>query len=240
MTSLHVRNLSKAYCGRLALEDISFSAASPQVIGLLGANGAGKSTLMRILAGVIPADAGEVESCGLRLGADDAAMREIIGYLPENAPLYGNLRVVESLRFMARMHGLHGDAMHLAVGQALECCRLSAVRDRLCGTLSKGYRHRLGMAQAIIHKPPLLILDEPTDGLDPLQKVEARQLIRELGGQSIVLISTHIVEEIPQLCDRAIVLGHGRIIHDGAAPRNLLSMLENDGIGGAATEEQAS
>ena len=184
------------------------------MIGLLGANGAGKSTLMRILAGVIPADAGEVESCGLRLGADDAAMREIIGYLPENAPLYGNLRVIESLRFMARMHDLHGGAMHLAVGRALECCRLSAVRDRLCGTLSKGYRHRLGLAQAIIHKPPLLILDEP--------------------------ISTHIVEEIPQLCDRAIVLGHGRIIHDGAAPRNLLSMLENDGIGGAATEVQAS
>ncbi len=226
-TSLQLSHLNKSYCGVPALRDVSFSVDTPQVVGLLGTNGAGKSTLMRIIAGYIPFESGTIEICGIRHNDDKADVRQFIGYLPENAPLPPALRVSEALKFAAQMHNLSGKALKCAVDEAIQRCELASVRDSITATLSKGYRHRLGLALAIIHHPQLLILDEPTDGLDPLQKLEARRLLRTLGEEAIVLVSTHIIEEIPQLCERTIILNAGELIYDGAPPQDLLAMLKN-------------
>ncbi|MGN0866211.1 MAG: ABC transporter ATP-binding protein [Oligosphaeraceae bacterium] len=218
---LNVRGIAKAFAGVPVLQGISFSLEKPQVVALLGANGAGKSTLMRILAGILPPDAGTVEVAGHSLEAEPELARRNLGYLPETAPFTSGFRVKELLRFTARAQGLRGAAEAQALETVLTDCGLSTMDRRICDQLSKGYRRRLGLAQALIHRPPLLMLDEPTDGLDPIQKNAARALLRQLGARHALLLSTHLLEEVPLICDRVLMLQGGRLVYDGPVPQDL-------------------
>ena len=207
---LKIQGIAKGFAGVPVLQDISFSLEHPQVVALLGANGAGKSTLMRILAGILPPDKGTVEIAGHSLEAEPEQARRSLGYLPETAPFASGFRVEELLRFTAQAQGLRGTQANQALKTVLADCGLSPVAHRICDHLSKGYRRRLGLAQALIHRPPLLMLDEPTDGLDPIQKNAARALLRQLGTQHALLLSTHLLEEVPLICDRVLILQGGR------------------------------
>lgn len=220
---LQVKGLSKAFAGMPVLRQISFSLDRPQVVALLGANGAGKSTLMKILAGFLPPDEGTVEIGGFSLEREPERARHCLGYLPENAPLQAGFRVDELLHFTAQAQGLRGEEERAARKNALAECGLEGVARRLCDQLSKGYRRRLGLAQALLHRPPLLMLDEPTDGLDPIQKQSARALLRHLGTRHALLLSTHLLEEVPLICDRVLMLRDGRLAYDGPVPQDLES-----------------
>lgn len=218
---LQVQGIRKAFSGATVLDDVSFTLERPQAVALLGANGAGKSTLMRILAGYLPADDGAVQIAGVELSCAPENARHHLGYLPENAPFHTGFRVSEVLHFAAQAQGLRGKAAQAAVDSALEECSLVQVATRICDQLSKGYRRRLGLAQALVHRPRLLMLDEPTDGLDPIQKSSARQLLRSLGQKHALLLSTHLLEEVPLVCDRVLMLRHGRLVYDGPVPDDL-------------------
>jgi ABC-2 type transport system ATP-binding protein len=218
---LRIQGVRKAFSGTTVLDGISFTLEHPQAVALLGANGAGKSTLMRILAGFLPADDGTVQIAGTDLARNPEAARHHLGYLPESAPFHAGFRVSEVLHFAAEAQGLHGKAAQDAVDSALEECSLTQVASRICDQLSKGYRRRLGLAQALVHRPGLLMLDEPTDGLDPLQKDSARKLLKALGKKHALLLSTHLLEEVPLVCDRVLMLQHGRLVYDGAVPGDL-------------------
>ncbi len=218
---LEVRGLRKGFSGVTVLHEISFAIEKPQVVALLGTNGAGKSTLMRTIAGYLPADAGSIRIGGVALEEAPEVARHAMGYLPENAPSYTGFRVREALRFTAEAQGLRGRAAAAAVEAAIQECALEAVADRICDQLSKGYHRRLGLAQAMVHRPPLLMLDEPTDGLDPIQKNAARALLKNLGEKHAVLVSTHLLEEVPMICDRVLMLKDGKITYDGPVPGDL-------------------
>ncbi len=220
-TPLTVQGISKAFAGIPVLQDISFSLEAPQVVALLGANGAGKSTLMRILAGILPPDGGTVSVAGHSLEEEPEQARRNLGYLPETAPFLSGFRVEELLHFTAQAQGLRGTAELQARETVLADCGLSSMAHRICDHLSKGYRRRLGLAQALIHRPPLLMLDEPTDGLDPIQKNAARTLLRQLGRRHALLLSTHLLEEVPLICDRVLMLQGGRLVYDGPVPQDL-------------------
>lgn len=209
---LTIHDVHKSFGAHPVLRGVSFEVKSGEVVGLLGLNGAGKTTLMRIMTGFLSADSGSVELDGISLSANPSAVKARIGYLPEQAPVYGEMRVQEFLEFIAEARGIPRDERSVAIDRVLESCRLSEMRWRLAGKLSKGYRHRLGLAQAVIHNPSLLILDEPTDGLDPVQKVEAREMIAELGRDRAVIVSTHIMEEVNVMCSRTVVLENGVIV----------------------------
>ncbi len=207
-------NLSKRYGEILAVDDVSFSVNPGEVLGFLGANGAGKSTTMRMIAGFISPSAGSVTVCGHDIERSAVAAKACMGYLPEGAPSYGEMTVAEFLDFVADIRGLDGAQRRGRRAVVIERLALAPVIDQVIETLSKGFRRRVGLAQALIHDPQVLILDEPTDGLDPNQKHEVRRLINELSRDKLVIVSTHILEEVHEVCTRAIIICAGRIVAD--------------------------
>ena len=211
---VEVTALGKSYGSVRALDDVRFSIASGEIVGLLGPNGAGKTTVLKILTGYLQPDHGAVTVDGLDVLTDTLAVQQRIGYLPENAPLYPELTVQSYLRHVAELRRLAPDDARARIAAALAETGLLDQMTRPIGELSKGYRQRVGLAQAILHKPRLLILDEPSVGLDPTQIVQMRRLIRELARQSTVLFSTHILSEVEALCDRAVIIMQGRIRAD--------------------------
>lgn len=212
---IRVQNLKKSFGRIAAVNGISFTVEKGEVLGFLGPNGAGKSTTMRILTGFIPPSAGEVSIAGFNMLDNPIPAKRLIGYLPENAPSYLEMSVHGFLSFAAEVRGLRGEAKQRAVNRAVEMCFLERVLHQTIETLSKGYRHRTCFAQAIIHDPEVLIMDEPTDGLDPNQKHEMRTLIREMGKTKAIIFSTHILEEVEAACSRAIIIDRGRIVANG-------------------------
>ena len=209
---IEVANLSKRYGDLSAIRDVSFTAQPGQILGFLGPNGAGKTTTMRIITGFMPATSGTVRVDGFDVFEQSAEVRRRIGYLPENPPLYNDMAVVPYLRFAAKLKGMSRTAIEDALERVVQTCGLSAVRSRLLGHLSKGFRQRVGLAQALIHDPPVLILDEPTIGLDPRQIIEIRSLIRKLGTKRTVVLSTHILPEVSQVCDKVVIINEGRVV----------------------------
>jgi ABC-2 type transport system ATP-binding protein len=207
-------HLSKRYGDKLAVNDLSFSVAPGEVLGFLGANGAGKSTTMRMIAGFIAPTAGEVTVCGHDIERAPVAAKSCMGYLPEGAPSYGEMTVSEFLDFVADIRGLQGARRRERRAIVIERLALAPVIEQVIETLSKGFRRRVGLSQALIHDPQVLILDEPTDGLDPNQKHEVRRLINELSKDKLVIVSTHILEEVHEVCTRAIIIADGRIVAD--------------------------
>lgn len=205
--------LTKRYGTLTAVDAVSFSAAPGEVLGFLGPNGAGKTTTMRMLAGFITATSGSASICGHDVDSDSLAARTCLGYLPEGAPAYGEMTVRNFLNFIADLRRLRG-AARARVDFVIGRLQLESVLDQTIETLSKGFRRRVGLAQAIVHDPPVLILDEPTDGLDPNQKHEVRTLIDDMAGDKTVIISTHILEEVDAVCTRAIIIARGRIVAD--------------------------
>ena len=208
---IHVSNLTKFYGDYPAVQDVSFEVPAGQIVGFLGPNGAGKTTTMRILAGYLTATSGQATIDGIDVFWDPVEVRRRIGYMPENCPLYLEMRIDEYLHFRAGIKGLHGDRRRQRIDYVLRRCWLFDVRRQLIGTLSKGYRQRVGLADALLAEPPVLILDEPTAGLDPTQIRSARTLIRELGKEHTILLSTHILPEVEMTCDRVIIIHRGRV-----------------------------
>ena len=208
---IRVENLTKKYAGGEAVRGISFSVDKGEVVGFLGPNGAGKSTTMRILTGFLPATDGRIEVAGAKLPEESLLVRQRIGYMPENVPLYPEMRVEEFLEYRGRLKRVSRKDITERVGLVLDQCGLSEVRKKIIGTLSKGFRQRVGLADALIHNPPLLILDEPTAGLDPHQIRSFRELIKDLGRDRTILLSTHILSEVEMVCGRAIIINRGRI-----------------------------
>jgi ABC-2 type transport system ATP-binding protein len=208
---IEVRNLTKSFGDLLAIRDVSFSVARGEILGFLGPNGAGKTTTMRILTGFMPATSGTVTVDGFDVFENSFEVRRRIGYLPETPPLYIDMTVESYLQFVARIKAVPRSDLADAVARVLKTCGLADVRERLTGHLSKGYRQRVGLAQALIHDPPVLVLDEPTIGLDPRQIIEIRKLIRELAGNRTVILSTHILPEVSQICEKVVILAAGRI-----------------------------
>jgi len=217
-----VNHLSKRYGAKPAVDDLSFAVNPGEVLGFLGANGAGKSTTMRMIAGFIAPSAGTVSVCGHDIERAAVAAKACMGYLPEGAPGYGEMTVAEFLNFVADVRRLRGAHRRERCAVVIERLSLEPVVDQVIDTLSKGFRRRVGLAQALIHDPQVLILDEPTDGLDPNQKHEVRRLINELKQDKLVIVSTHILEEVHEVCTRAIIIANGRIVADDT-PRSLES-----------------
>jgi ABC-2 type transport system ATP-binding protein len=220
---IKINNLVKAFGAKRAVDGVSFAVERGEVLGFLGPNGAGKSTTMRMITGFIPPTSGTVTVGGHDVAEAPLEAKRLIGYLPEAAPSYPDMTVQGFLSFAAEMRGLDGEARRKAVGRAVERCFLTSVLHQSIDTLSKGYKHRTCLAQALIHDPEVLILDEPTDGLDPNQKHEVRNLIRELGKTKAVVFSTHILEEVDAACSRAIIIDRGRIVANGT-PAELRAM----------------
>jgi ABC-2 type transport system ATP-binding protein len=212
---ISVSNLTKAYGNVLAVDHVSFEVGKGQVVGFLGPNGAGKSTTIRMLACYLPPTDGGATVNGFDIFHQSEKVRESLGYLPENCPLYTEMRVEEYLDFRGRLRKLDRATRAKRIDYVVERCWLKAVRRRTIGHLSKGYRQRVGLADSLLHNPAVLILDEPTVGLDPTQIIETRKLIKELGGQHTVLLCTHILPEVEAVCDRAIIIAGGRIAAQG-------------------------
>jgi ABC-2 type transport system ATP-binding protein len=225
---IKVQKLTKSFGPKKAVDDASFEVAKGEVLGFLGPNGAGKSTTMRMITGFIPPTAGAVSVCGYDIVDNPIEAKRRIGYLPEAAPSYHEMSVLAFLNFAAEIRGLHGDARRSAVGRAVDACSLQSVLNQSIETLSKGFKHRTCLAQSIIHDPEVLILDEPTDGLDPNQKHEIRSLIKRMGSNKAIIFSTHILEEVEAACTRAIIIDRGRIVANGT-PRELKSRADNAG-----------
>ena len=228
---IQVENLTKAFGPKLAVNDVSFSVERGEVLGFLGPNGAGKSTTMRMVTGFIPPTSGRITVGGFDVVQEPIRAKRLIGYLPENAAAYPDMTVYSFLSFIAELRGLRGDARKKAVHRVVELCFLESVLPQSIDTLSKGYRHRTCLAQSLIHDPEVLIMDEPTDGLDPNQKHEVRNLIRELGRNKAIVFSTHILEEVDAACTRAIIIDRGRIVANGT-PEELRGMSD---LAGAVT-----
>ncbi|HWB60097.1 MAG TPA: ATP-binding cassette domain-containing protein [Chthoniobacteraceae bacterium] len=212
---IKVRNLKKNFGSKIAVNGVSFSVEKGEVLGFLGPNGAGKSTTMRMITGFIPPSDGEVSVGGFNVMENPTEAKRIMGYLPENAPLYSDMTVNGFLGFCAELRGLRGDAKRKAVSRAVEMCFLESVMHQSIDTLSKGYKHRTCLAQSILHDPEVLIMDEPTDGLDPNQKHEVRTLIRNMGEKKAIIFSTHLLEEVEAVCSRAIIIDRGQVVANG-------------------------
>ena len=212
---IKVQNLRKTFGTNVAVDDLSFEVEKGEVLGFLGPNGAGKSTTMRMITGYITPDSGDATVGGHSIITEPEVAKSMIGYLPENAPSYPDMDVQGFLRFAAEIRGLDGTERDKAVDDAIEVCSLESVRRQNIDTLSKGFTHRTCLAQSILHDPEVLILDEPTDGLDPNQKHDARQLIKRLGETKAIIFSTHILEEVEAACSRAIIIDQGRIVANG-------------------------
>lgn len=212
---IEAKNLSKWFGPILAVDDVSFTVERGEVLGFLGPNGAGKSTTMRMITGFLPPSSGTVLIGGHDIVDDGISARTSVGYLPENAPGYPEMTVHGFLRFVAQLYGLRGRAMKDAVRRVVEMCHLKTVLHQPIETLSKGYRHRTCFAQSILPDPPILILDEPTDGLDPNQKQEVRDLIKEMGKSKAIILSTHILEEVDAVCTRVLIIDRGKLVCNG-------------------------
>ena len=213
---IEVINLKKRYGNIHALKGISFSIGKGEIVGFLGPNGAGKSTTLRILSGLIPADSGEAKVCGVDLAEEEGQVRNHIGYLAENNPLPEDLRVIEFLKFRALLKGLEGSRLRERIKVVLEICDLERkISERKIGNLSKGYRQRVGIADSLLAEPRLIILDEPTIGLDPRQSAITRKMMERLRGEVSFLLSSHILSEVEACCDRMIILSHGQIVAEG-------------------------
>ena len=219
-----VQDLTKYYGLTQAISRLTFEVGKGEIVGFLGPNGAGKTTTLKILAGFMPPTSGKSFINGYDCLTDSLAVRRSLGYLPETAPLYTELTVSQFLRFAARAKGVEAKLEHAEVDRVIEGCGLEEVRNTLISSLSKGFRQRVGLAQALLHNPPLLILDEPTIGLDPAQIVEIRQLIKDLSGDHTVVLSSHILPEVGQLCQRVIIINKGQIIASDT-PENLSRQL---------------
>jgi len=215
--SVKVQGLTKIYGEQKAIDNISFEVKPGEVLGFLGPNGAGKSTTMKILSGFIPQTEGKAFVCEFDVEKDSLKARSKVGYLPENNPLYTEMYVKEFLLFVAGLNGIRGKQRKSRMEEMLEVTGLTQEMNKKIGTLSKGYRQRVGLAQALIHDPEVLILDEPTSGLDPNQLVEIRNLIRELGKEKTVILSTHIMQEVQALCHRVIIINKGKIVANDTA-----------------------
>ena len=203
---IKTEHLSKRYDSLVAVDDVTFQVGPGEVLGFLGPNGAGKTTTMRMLAGFVTPSAGTASICGHDIGTDPLGAKASFGYLPEGAPTYGEMSVRRFLDFIADLRHLEGERRRARLDHVIERLQLSTVLEQSIETLSKGFRRRVGLAQAIVHDPPVLILDEPTDGLDPNQKHEVRTLINEMAREKIIVISTHILEEVDAVCSRAIII----------------------------------
>ena len=212
---INVENLTKIFGTKRAVDGVSFTVARGEVLGFLGPNGAGKSTTMRMLTGFLPPTSGKVTVGGFDITENPIPAKKLLGYLPESAPAYTDMTVHGFLDFAAEIRGLRGDAKKAAISRVVELCFLNTVLHQNVDTLSKGYRHRTCFAQSIIHDPQILVLDEPTDGLDPNQKHEIRQLIRKMGETKAIIFSTHILEEVDAVCSRAIIIDRGAIVANG-------------------------
>src|SRR6266550_3383723 len=226
-TMIEVANLTKRYAGKTALADISFTVARGEIVGLLGPNGAGKSTTIRTRRCYLPATSGTVRVAGLDVFRESEEVRRHIGYMPENNPLHHEMRVREYLRFRARLKGLGGRRSRERVDTVMEQCSLTDVSRRIIGQLSKGYCQRVGLADALVHEPELIILDEPTIGLDPQQIRSVRQLIKDLGRHHTVLISTHILPEAEMTCNRMVIMYEGKILA-ADTPENLQRLMSSN------------
>ena len=213
--SIEVKNLFKYYGEQAAVRDVSFNVKKGEIVAFIGPNGAGKSTTMKIMTGYIPASSGEVFISGMKVDVDNLKTRQIIGYLPENNPLYTDMYVREYLEFVGRIYKVKN--LKERVSEMIQTVGLEVEQNKKIGALSKGYRQRVGLAQAIIHDPEILILDEPTTGLDPNQLVEIRDLIKRIGKQKTVMLSTHIMQEVEAICDRIVIISKGQIVADDKA-----------------------
>ncbi len=225
---IKVENLTKRYAGVTAIDGISFEVGQGEIVGFLGPNGAGKSTTMRILSSFMPATSGSASIAGFDIFSESLQARSRLGYMPENVPLYTDMRVGEYLDYRARLKGVRGRRIRERVGEVLEMCDLKAVRARIIGTLSKGYRQRVGLAEALVADPDLLILDEPTIGLDPNQIRHVRELIRNLGQRHTILLSTHILPEVEMTCSRVLIINKGKI-EASDTPANLMKQIRATG-----------
>ena len=219
---IEVVEISRNFGKFQAVNNVSFQVQKSEVLGFLGPNGAGKSTTMKMLTGYLQPSSGDALICGHSVTKQSLKARAKIGYLPESAPSYGEMQVEEFLRFAGKVRGLTGEKLNSQIEKVLEDTSLQTVRKQLIETLSKGYRQRTCLAQSLLHDPPVLLLDEPTDGLDPNQKFEVRKLISQLKEDRTILVSTHILEEVEAICTRAIILSEGKIVGDGT-PEELLS-----------------
>jgi ABC-2 type transport system ATP-binding protein len=228
---IKIENLVKTFGAKRAVDGISFAVERGEVLGFLGPNGAGKSTTMRMVTGFMPPTSGTISIGGHDVAESPLEAKRLVGYLPENAASYPDMTVQGFLNFTAELRGLDGSARRKAVGHVVELCFLESVLRQSIDTLSKGYKHRTCLAQALIHDPQVLIMDEPTDGLDPNQKHEVRNLIRELGKDKAIVFSTHILEEVDAACTRAIIIDRGRIVANGT-PEELRAMSD---LAGAVT-----
>jgi ABC-2 type transport system ATP-binding protein len=219
---IEVVNLTKRFARHEAVRGISFSVAKGEIVGFLGPNGAGKTTTLRMLTGYLPPTSGSASIAGFDIFRDSLEARRKIGYMPENVPLYDDMRVREYLSFRAMLKGLSGRDARRRVGEVIETCGLETVRRKIIRTLSKGYRQRVGLADALVHDPELLILDEPTNGLDPNQIRQIRELIRRLGERRTIMVSTHILHEVEMTCNRVIIIDGGQI-KASDTPTNLVA-----------------
>lgn len=226
--SIVVQNLIKTYGAQNAVDDISFEVKKGEVLGFLGPNGAGKSTTMKIATCYLPPTSGSVQICGLDVQENALEVRRKVGYLPEHNPLYLDMFVREYLEFSGSIYGISGKTLTQRIGEVIEQTGLSIEQNKKIGALSKGYRQRVGLAQVLIHNPEVLILDEPTTGLDPNQIVEIRQLIKNIGKEKTVIFSTHIMQEVQALCDRVVIINRGKIVADSP-----VSSLQNNSQGKA-------
>jgi len=224
---IEVRNLAKTYGAERAVDGISFNIRQGEVVGFLGPNGAGKSTTMRVITGYLPATEGTVLVNGMEVAKEPIAIREQIGYLPESTPLYRDMVTYDYLEFVAAVRGVPVNERTSRITRITHACGLGSVLSKRIETLSKGFRQRVGLAQAMIHDPPILLLDEPTSGLDPNQIVEIRDLIRKLGKEKTVVLSTHILPEVQASCDRVIIIHHGKLVADGS-PQDLQASFVGD------------
>ncbi|MEJ2514010.1 MAG: ATP-binding cassette domain-containing protein [Gammaproteobacteria bacterium] len=244
---IETQKLTRLFGTLVAVDGISFSVAPGEVLGFLGPNGAGKSTTMKMLTGFLSPSSGTARICGHDIEADPVEAKRVIGYLPEGAPAYGEMTPAAFLAFIADIRGLSGDVRRRRMDEVVERLHLGTVLDRPIETLSKGFKRRVGLAQAILHDPKVLILDEPTDGLDPNQKHEVRGLIRDMGRDKIIIISTHILEEVHAVCSRAIIIAGGRILADDSpsalearSPRHHAVCLKVDGADPAVVADRLS
>jgi ABC-2 type transport system ATP-binding protein len=212
--SLHINNLTKIFGQQKAVQNVSFTVEEGEIVGFLGPNGAGKSTTMKIATSFLPPTSGEIRICGLDVTTRPLDVKRITGYLPEHNPLYLDLYVHEYLHFIGGLYGLSGSTLKKRTGEIIEHCGLTLEQNKKIEALSKGYRQRVGLAQALIHDPKVLILDEPTTGLDPNQIVEIRKLIKTISRNKTVIFSTHIMQEVQALCDRVVVINKGVIVAD--------------------------
>lgn len=211
---LDLQNLRKAFGHQVAVADLSFQLSKGEVLGFLGQNGAGKSTTMRMISGVLEPDSGDALINGYSITTQRRAAQSQIGYLPEGAPLYRDMTPLSFLRFIADAHGLNSAARTLAVDRVIADARIAAVADKQIAALSKGYRRRVGLAAALVHDPAILLLDEPTDGLDPIQKRAVRALVARMAPEKAIVISTHTLDEVPAMCSRVLVIDQGQVVAD--------------------------